>query len=199
MFKKELFKIVNDLKISKNELLLLIYFINQENLIFDIPLIKKVTYLEEANLMESFTSLTNKKILSLETFKGNDGKICEKVELSNLYKMIVSNINKSNQKNRSQNVFEIFEKEFGRPLSPIEFEIINAWLKSGINEDLILAALKEATFNGVSNLRYIDKIIYEWNKKGFKNTKDVNKHLTKKESNSEKKELFDYNWLEDDE
>jgi DNA replication protein DnaD len=52
-------------------------------------------------------------------------------------------------------------------------------LKSGMNEDLIIGALKEATYNGVSNLRYIDKIIYEWGKKGFKNMNDVNNHLNK--------------------
>ena len=32
----------------------------------------------------------------------------------------------------------------------------------------ITSALKEAVINGASNLRYIDKIIYEWTKKGVK-------------------------------
>ena len=66
----------------------------------------------------------------------------------------------------------------------MEYELISAWISSGINEELILGALKEATYNGVSNLRYIDKIIFEWGKKGFKTMEDVNKHL--KEKNHDK-------------
>ena len=49
-------------------------------------------------------------------------------------------------------------------LSPMEYEIIKAWLDNDMSEELIKEALKEATFNGVSNLRYIDKILYEWGK-----------------------------------
>ena len=63
-------------------------------------------------------------------------------------------------------------KRIWKNFKSIEFEIINAWLKSGMNEEIIIGALKEATYNGVSNLRYIDKIIYEWNKKDLKR-KDV--------------------------
>ena len=55
--------------------------------------------------------------------------------------------------------------------------MINAWISSGMDEEMIIGALKEATFNGVSNLRYIDRIIYEWGKKGFKNMNDVKAHM----------------------
>ena len=86
--------------------------------------------------------------------------------------------------------------------SPIEYEIIKAWLDSGANEDLIKEAFKEATYNGVSNLRYIDKIIYEWGKKGFKTMDDVNNYLESnrkdKKSNKLRKEeenILDYDWL----
>ncbi len=69
-------------------------------------------------------------------------------------------------------------------MSPIEYETINSWLNQGIEEEMILNALREAVINGVSNLRYIDKILYEWKKK-----KDIPKE--------EYKELFDYDWLGD--
>ena len=62
---------------------------------------------------------------------------------------------------------------------------------------MIVGALKEAVYNQVTNLRYIDKILYEWSKKGFKTMEDVNKHLENKEKQNDRKELFDYNWLDD--
>ena len=76
----------------------------------------------------------------------------------------------------------------------MEYEIINSWLESKISNDLILTALKEAVFNGVSNLRYIDKILFEWNKKGIKKPDDINK--VKKDEEEDKNESFyEYDWL----
>ena len=80
----------------------------------------------------------------------------------------------------------------------MEYEIITGWIDSGYTEELIILALKEATYNGVSNLRYIDKIIYEWGKKGIKTKEDVEKNKKQFKSNSEKKEMFDYNWLDEE-
>jgi len=81
----------------------------------------------------------------------------------------------------------------------MEYEIINAWLEKDFSEELILGALKEAVYNGVSSLRYIDKILYEWQKKGYNTLKEVNEGLTKKNEKKAPVELFDYNWLEDEE
>ena len=80
----------------------------------------------------------------------------------------------------------------------MEYEIITGWLDSGYTEELITLALREATYNGVSNLRYIDKIIYEWGKKGIKTKEDVEKNKKQFKSNNEKKEIFDYNWLDEE-
>lgn len=198
IFKTQLYKIANNFDFNIEELLLIIYFINQEDPCFNIPEIKKTTYLDDKKIMDAFSSLSSKGIISINMNKNENGIICESIDLSNLYKFIVSDINTVVKKQANNNIFNIFEKEFGRTLSPIEFEIINAWLKTSVSEELIIGALKEATFNGVSNLRYIDKIIYEWNKKGFKCMEDVSNHIIKKES-TENKVLFDYNWLDDEE
>ena len=97
-------------------------------------------------------------------------------------------------------LFDIFETELGRTLSPIEYEIINGWLTT-CSEEIIILALKEATFNGVSNFRYIDRIINEWNKKGIKTKEDVEKNRQefKNKKDNKKQELFDYDWLNDNE
>jgi DNA replication protein len=107
-------------------------------------------------------------------------------------------VNNDTSSDDVESIFNIIEREFARTLSPMETEIIKAWLNSSYNTDLIKEAIKEATFNGVSNLRYIDKIIYEWNKKGYKTVEDVinNKFKKEKEDNKDKY-FFEYNWLDE--
>jgi len=197
-FKKLLFKIIKEFKLSTDELVLIVYFLNQDKPVFDINTIKEVTLLEDKDIMEAFSSLTSKGLINMSVVKEPSGKVSEVIDLGNVYKAMVSEIKTEQKEQTASNIFSIFEQEFGRPLTPIEFEIINAWLKSNMNEELIIGALKEATFNGVSNLRYIDKIIYEWGKKGFKSMNDVNHHLKTKEKEPTKV-LFDYNWLDEDE
>ena len=57
-------------------------------------------------------------------------------------------------------------------------------------DEIIKGVLKEAILNNVRNLKYIDKIVYEWSKNGVK------KKIKEEKSNNE---LFDYDWLEDNE
>ena len=199
-FKRQLFKIVADYNLSINELLLLIYFMNLDIPTLNVPEIKKETLLSEKSILESFSLLSSKGLLAIKMEKGKDGKVTEVLDLSNLYKAMVSEINLNIKKKTESNILEIFEKEFSRTLSPMEYEMINAWISSGMDEEMIIGALKEATFNGVSNLRYIDRIIYEWGKKGFKNMNDVKAHMENRNKKSKKDEpvLFDYNWLEDE-
>ena len=196
-FKRLLFKIIKEFSLSIYELVLIVYFLNQDKPVFDIKEIKEVTLMDEKEIMEAFSSLTNKGLLNMSVVKEKSGKVSEVIDLGNVYKAMVSEVKIEAKKQTNSNIFTTFEQEFGRPLTPIEFEIINAWLKSNMNEELIISALKEATFNGVSNLRYIDKILYEWGKKGFKSVDDVNKHL-KTKNKEPAKELFDYNWLDED-
>ncbi len=197
-FKKLLFKLIKDFDLTLEELLLLIYFINQDKPVFDIKKISIITYLDNNEIMSAFSSLTAKGLVSIKTSK-EDGKISEIIDITNTYRAMVSDINVNIKKQTVTNIYTIFEKEFGRPLSPVEYEIIKAWITSGISEELIKAALKEAVFNNVRNLRYIDKILSEWEKKGFKSVDEVDSYLKKKEVNNPKQELFDYNWLEDEE
>lgn len=66
---------------------------------------------------------------------------------------------------RRKDLYSVFESEFARPLSPMEYEMIVGWLDADRHsEALILAALKEAVFAGKVHFRYIDKILVEWKK-----------------------------------
>ena len=115
---------------------------------------------------------------------------------------VLSNIKgKEVTKKESKDLFVIFEKELGRTMSPMELEQINKWLDDGNPEELILGALKEATFNNVRSFSYIDKILYEWSKKGYKTVEDIdknNKRHQEKEVTKKEQEISSYNWLDND-
>lgn len=197
IIKKEFFPLIFEYKLTLEECLLLIYFMNQDSPTFDVELINKVTYISVNKILDSFTSLTNKGLININVVK-NGNVVSEIVNLDAIYKTMVNDINKSNKVVVNNNIFEKFEKEFSRPLSPMEYEIINDWLDKNVSEEIILGALKEATYNGVTSLRYIDKIIYEWTKKGFKTMEDVNNHLKSRNTSDKNiKEISDYNWLDE--
>ena len=197
VIKKEFFPLIFEYKLTLEECLLLIYFMNQDSPTFDVELINKITYFSVNKILDSFTSLTNKGLINIDVIK-NGNVVSEVVNLDAIYKTMVNNINKSNKVVVNNNIFEKFEKEFSRSLSPMEYEIINDWLDKNVSEEIILGALKEATYNGVTSLRYIDKIIYDWTKKGFKTMEDVNNHLKSRNAlDKNVKEISDYNWLDE--
>ena len=193
-----LFKIIKENNLDINETLLLIYLSNQEHPVLELNLIRNLTSLTNEEILSSFTSLTSKGLINTEIKKDGE-KVIEEISLDGIYKLAAVNINKKVSKKQEKNIFELFESEFGRTLSPMEYEFINAWISSGMKEDIIKEALKEATYNGVSNLRYIDKIIYEWNKRGYKTVEQIRNNKFKKEENDKKEvNFFEYNWLDED-
>ncbi len=63
------------------------------------------------------------------------------------------------------NLYTIFEQEFGRPLSPLECETLAMWIDQDEHDaSIIKAALREAVISGKLNFRYIDRILFEWKK-----------------------------------
>lgn len=195
--KNFLIKVATELKLSLNETLLLIYFLNQEEPTLNIQNITNNIYLSEEEIMEAFTRLMGINLISVEVIKMRDGTRSEIISLDNIFKHVTSEITKTHQESQKENLFDVFESEFARPLSPMEFELINDWLTQGIDESLIIAALKEATYNGAKSLRYITKILLAWQEKGYKTKDDINK-TQRQESNDELlTDLFDYDWLAD--
>lgn len=67
-----------------------------------------------------------------------------------------------------------FEREFGRPLSPMEVEQISAWVaKDGYPPELIEEALRRSVLRGVYNLRYINSILHHWAKNNVRTIKEA--------------------------
>ncbi|MGM9878668.1 MAG: DnaD domain-containing protein [Bacilli bacterium] len=186
-----------ELKINEKELLFLALLMSYENSIcFDPIHFSKILGYEVNEIIELMSGLCTKKYINL-VVKNENGKIKEYLDISYLYEKLASLIIDGEEEIKEQEnskIYNVIETELGRTLSPIEYETIAGWLNANISEELIKEALKEAVLNGVGNLKYIDKILYDWTKKGYKKASDVRK---KKRSSEEEIELFEYDWLDE--
>ena len=186
-----LLKNYRKLNITDSELIVLIYLINTD-ISFNPKQIAKDLNFDLNEVMNIITSLTEKNILKIDII---NKKVREEIiNLEELYKKLGFIVVNDEIKEKTNNIFDVFEKEFGRTLSPMDYEIISEWQKN-YHDELILLALKEAVFNGVNNLRYIDKILIDWNKKGIKNEQDIINDRKKFQNKKKNKKLFDYDWL----
>ncbi len=197
-----------EFKLTMEEFIFLMYLYNLGNkFLFDPERFSRDLNIEMMEVMEYIGLLTDKHFIRVEVLKNEKGLMEEVVILDEFYNRLsliaIDEVNSTSNSDNS-NIFEIIEKEFGRTLSPIEYEIIKAWLDGGFSEELIKEAIKEATLNNVSNLRYIDKILFEWGKAGIKTAADVEKNKKKRNESRNKQDenidldIIDYNWFDDD-
>ena len=200
-----------DLKLKLEEFIFLMYLYNLgDNFVFDPTKFSNDLNMTLVEVMSFIEVLTDKKFIRVES-KKNDKVIMEEFIImddfySKLTLITIDEVNKETNDASKSDIFEVIQKEFGRTISPIEYEIIKAWIESGINESVIKEAVKEATFNGVSNLRYIDKILYEWGKLGVKTVEDVEKNRMKRNNTNKNQvneevdmDVIEWNWFDDDE
>lgn len=197
-----------DFKLTMEEFIFLMYLYNLgNNFVFDPGKFCSELNIEMVEVMNLISNLTDKHFIRVEVLKNEKGIMEEVVIMDDFYsKLSLITIDEVNKVSKSDNsdIFGIIEKEFGRTLSPMEYEIIKAWLDGGFDENLIKEAIKEAVFNNVSSLRYIDKILYEWSKNGIKSVEDVEKNRKKRKSDMDKQpseeliDIVDWNWFDDE-
>ncbi|HET7577802.1 MAG TPA: DnaD domain-containing protein [Bacillales bacterium] len=149
-------------------------------------------------------ALIRKGALSLERQETN-GVYSETYSLMPLWEKLLFYYfeSKSKPSNQGEDLFTIFEREFGRPLSPLECEQMSMWMDQDEHSDaLIKTALKEAVMSGILNFRYIDRILLEWKKKGIHSPEEAKVygekfHKRRPKAEESKKDPFPfYNWLE---
>ena len=125
-----------------------------------------------------------------------NGYIRRVLQAQNFYNNLKETIDLEKEEKNENSIFFKFQEKFGKGLSGMDYEIINAWLSKGFSESLILEALDEAIKNDAPSLRYIDKILFEWNKKGIDTVDKISKY--KKEFRKDTNvEVPDYDWLND--
>lgn len=89
------------------------------------------------------------------------------------------------------NIFDFIEKNFGRTINPIEYEIIREWE----DNDLTRYAIKQAVLNNAYSIKYIETILNNWKKKNIRTVQeaqqDNEKHSKKAKYEEKLPEWFD--------
>ena len=198
-----------EFNVNMDEFICLMYLYNLGNMIvFDPKKFSNDLNMDLMSIMGYIDSLSEKKLIRVEVIKNEKGIMEETLILDVFYNKLSlitmdEVVSEENRNVEDSTIFEVIQKEFGRTLSPMEFEISKAWLDNGMDEDLIKEAIKEASFNGVSNLRYIDRILYEWGKNNIKTVQDVEKNRNKRRVEKEKidddvdLDIVDWNWFDE--
>ena len=182
------------LEMDAHELLLMLYFINQkDNVTLDVSRISKDLNLESATVFDLINRLNEKNYISIEMKKKN-GVIEEFISTELFYNKLTSLLLDQKKEESDNDIYSLFEQEFGRQLSPTECENIDRWIEKGISEELVKEALKEAILSGVRSMRYIDKILFNWSNNGYKSVEDIKRKKEKKDDEVIEK-IYDYDWL----
>lgn len=182
--------------LNLDEFVFLMYLYNKNFTLFDPELISEELNFDIMEVMGYISVLADKGLITLDIGK-NNGVIEEKISLDNFYEKVslalISEFEDEKKEKKDDSIFELIEGEFNRKLTPLEREVVMEWQNDNIPNELIKEALKEASLNGVSNLRYIDKILFDWIKKGIRKKEDI-----KKEEKEEEMEIFNCNWLDEE-
>ena len=198
---KVLLKYYTKLNITEEELIILICIINKgDKIVYDPGLFTEEIGMKPYKAMQILNDLSEKAILEIKVENNPSGKKEEYIYLDLLYnKLFNIIIDKNHEATINTDLFTLFETELGRTISPMEVEIIKEWLHDGNSEELIKEALKEAIYNNARNLKYIDRIIFNWRTKGIKTKKDILEEKKNYRKTIKPKEpIYDYNWLDDE-
>lgn len=125
--------------------------------------------------------LMSKGFLTIETKQNDTGQMMDTYDLLPIFQKIERLLETENQIEATaseaeivKKLFQAFEKEFGRQLSPIELEMIGQWLETDhYKPELIHLALREAVLNQAYSLKYVDRILLAWERKNFTTKEQV--------------------------
>lgn len=184
------------LNINYEQLYFLIYILNLNNFEFDISKFAKDLNKKPKDIIKVLNDLSEKELISLDIVKNNDD-IKENININNLYKRLTYlYVEEDKTEENKVDIVSEFERVFKRELIGREKHIINAWKQAGYQDSFLLAGLKEAEYNGEFSLTYIDTILDNWDKQGFKTEEDINKSkMTSKEDEIPFIEVEDFDWI----
>ncbi len=203
-----IYKVLPKLKIDLESFIFLMYLRSKGNqILFDTAKFSEELSIDLPKIMGYISTLEENKLIELKVIKNDKNVMEEYISLDMFYEKIsLLVVEQLNVKEEDPSIFKVLESELGKTLSPMEMEIVKAWKESNYSDEVIKEAIKESVYNGVANLRYIDKILYNWSKEGVKTLEDVEKsrkNFRDKEKEKEqerantKKEIFDYDWMND--
>ncbi|GAV24708.1 DNA replication protein DnaD [Carboxydothermus islandicus] len=187
-----LLKNYRHLNLTEKELVFLLQlmsFNNEGNLLPSAEFLGKSLGEDLAEIKKNYRELIKKGIISVsKKFDEKSGKYVETIDYTPLLEKLTDLwaaqkvLNEVNNrplekvsKDSAARVVEVFSREFGRGLSPMEIELIDNWLNhKKYSEELIFEALKRAVILNKKSFRYIDAILYRWESNNIKTIEEVN-------------------------
>lgn len=135
--------------------------------------------------------MIDKDLIAIEQINDQQGRIGNRYSLDGLYQkldeFLKSQLPKASQAEPTEQILDNnpltqltreFEMEFGRYLSPIEREEIQSWLTvDHYDVKIIELALREAVLAQAYSLKYVDRILLNWQRHNLKTTTEVKQFL----------------------
>lgn len=158
-------------------------FIDKGDRFPDTEILGKRMHLSKDEAFRSIHQLIQKKVLTIETIDNEEGKSQDQLSFDLLWEKLFIYLKQQKSKEESEqeedqtkDLYSLFESEFGRPLSPIELQTLNMWIdEDHYSTGLIQMALREAVLSQVYSLKYIDRILLNWEKKNIRTKDQVKK------------------------
>ncbi|KRN29495.1 primosome component related protein [Lactobacillus selangorensis] len=149
----------------------------------DLNEIAKRLNCEPGHLFELLHGMIQQKLIVLESVPDKQGKLQDHYDLTPIFDKLLALTQQADdqqvetaQQTARAEVFNQIEREFGRPLSPIETETIADWLDSDhYQPEMIEMALREAVLNQAYSLKYMDRILLNWERKNIHTKEQVQK------------------------
>ena len=131
-----------------------------------------LTFVECSNCV---FKLVQKNLIAFNMIIDDNGKRKEMFTLEPLFEKIVQDLFyekdisvQTNIENEISNLVQFIENELGRSLSSFEIEMISSWIaEEKYDYNLIKLALKEAILANAYNLKYVDRILLNWQQRNI--------------------------------
>lgn len=169
-FRYLLLEYYKKLGISENELAVLLmvdHLKEQKNTFVTPDLLSMKMNISLKELDKIFAKLVKDGLLTFET--GKKIKVSLKPLKKKLYDAFQLSLAKeheiaiSEEKSSSvKRIIEVYEKELGRSLSPLEQSLISDWIEQRFTADEIINALKDCLLKGKKTLRSVDRVLLTW-------------------------------------
>lgn len=218
------FKHYSELNIQDDEALIILHLLTFEQEGIDFPTpndLMQRTNFQLTAISQIIQRLMQKGFVEISQSTDESGRIAEKYSIYPLWERLLDLLQSKEQQQVSTankldeaKIFQLFEQELGRLLSPMEIETIGMWMDLDQHSpEIIKAALKEAVLADKVNLRYIDRILIEWKKRNIKTLAQIEKHseqyrkntiaaapiqpVHQQETVQKTEKVSFYNWLEE--
>lgn len=126
----------------------------------------------------------------------NENEIININNINNKYKLYKKlEFNKNIKKD---NMLEVLEREFCRPLSSSEIEFIIEQEKI-LDKRILILAIKECVYHNAKNISYLKSILTNWHGKSYDEIVDLNtKYSSNKNISEDALRIADYDWLQNE-